>query len=272
MEAVMPEQETVDTVLNEDAHTEDGSAPVTDNAEGTIFDNMTPEELKVAVLEKEKSYKELHSKVGQMSGELGELRSFRKEAEGDNKLASVLTSVKDLVAEKDKKPAFDYPAWEKELMDEAQENPAAAMQKFMRANASWSAQDKKELQTQHDKEMGAIREQLMSLGEVVQTTTPDYQENKELIEKLREKGMSIADAKVFAKDIKAEYAPATRQEPPGGINPNRVVAPERKPEAAVTPEEIQAWKDAGETEAFIESMKWKRNRDANLTDDEKGDF
>jgi len=273
MEAVMPEQETVDNVLDKDAHTIDGSTPETDNVEGSIYDNMTAEELKAAVLEKEKGYKELHSKMGQMSGEVGELRKLKERIETDNKLADVLKVATELTANKDKKPEFDYEAWEASLLEEAQENPGLALKKALRAQASWSAQDKAELKSQYEKEMSEMKQLVASLGEVVETTTPEYQQNKELIDKLRDKGMSIKDAKAFAKEIR-ESMPAIeeRRTPPSGISPTRVIAPEKKQEAVVSKEEIAKWESEGKSAEFIETMKWKRQRDANLTDAEKENF
>ena len=76
-----------------------------------------------------------------MSGELGDLRKYREGAETDNKLASVLEVANNLVAEKDKKPEFNYEAWESSVIEEAQENPGLALKKALRAQAGWHAED-----------------------------------------------------------------------------------------------------------------------------------
>jgi len=267
----MPEEKP-EITSQEDASTQDGSAPNTDNAEESLFDNMTSEELKAALVEKDKGYKELHGKMGQMSGELGELRSFRKESEGDAKLADTLSAVKDMVAEKNKEPERDYEAFEAEIIAEAQENPGEAMKRFMRANSSWSAQDKQALQSQHEKEMAEIKAQVGVLADAYQTTTDDYKENKELIEKFRSKGMSIADAKAMAKDVR-EMIPVERTTPPSGIDPTRTIVPDSKKqtEARYSAEEIADMK-ARLPDDVVDALIEKANRDSNLTDKEKEDF
>jgi hypothetical protein len=267
----MPEDKP-ETTSQADASTQNGSAPDTDNAEGSLFDNMTSEEQKSAFAEKAKSFDELHAKMGQMSGELGELRSFRKESEGESKLASAVSAVKDLVAEKEKKPELDYEAFEAQILEEAAENPGEAMKKFMRVNSSWADRDKAELKAEHEKEMGDIKSQISVLAEAYQTTTPDYQENKELIEKFRGKGMSIADAKVMAKEIRDMLPESQRTTPPSGVDTSRTVIPERKQtEARYSVEEIADMK-ARMPEEVVEALIQKAERDSGLTAKQKEDF
>ena len=270
---IMPEDKSETTSLEGASTTKDGSAPDKDNAEGSIFDNMTPEELKSALSEKAKSYDELHSKVGQMSGELGELRSFRKEVAGESKLADAVSAVKEMVAEKAKEPELDYEAWEAKMMAEYDENPAETFKKAMRAQSSWSAQDKKSLEEKYEAKFSDLEKRYEQMGETLETTTEDYKENKELIEKLRAKGMSVKDAKAFAKDIRENLMPdAERTPPPGGISPTRVVAPEQKDVKPWTDDDVARWTAEGRSETFIANMKAKWERDANLTDKEKGEF
>ena len=264
----MPAEKNVDNIPDGDAYDVEGQAPDTDNAEGSIYDNMTAEELREAVLEKEKGYKELHSKMGQMSGEVGELRKLKQSLEADNKLADVLKVATELAANKDKKPEQTYEELEASIIEEAQENPGAAMKRFMRTNASWAAQDQRATASKIE----ALEARLAQMGEVVQTTDEDYKQNKELIEKLRGKGMSIADAKAFAKDIRSEYAPETRLTPPGSISPNRVVARDKPAPKPWTEEDVARWKANGESDGFIENMKFKRERDAALTAEQKDNF
>lgn len=267
----MPADETVDNFPNGEAHAKDGTAPETDNADGSIFDNMTPDELKAAFLEKEKSYKELHSKVGQMSGELGQLRQLRKEMEGESKLADAVSAVKALVADKDKKPEFDYEAYEASLAEKMAENPAEAAKDLLRTVNSWMNQDRAKLKGESVSEIQALKAQLKELSEAVETTTPDYNENKELIEKLRSKGMSIKDAKAFAKEIRETMPQGERRIVPTGINPTRVASSE-KSKPVVSKDDIERWKSEGRSEDFIANMMWKRERDAKLTQAEKENF
>jgi len=266
----MPEDKP-ETTSQADASTQNGSAPNTDNAEGSLFDNKTSEEIKAIAVEKDRQYSELHAKMGQMSGELGELRSFRKEAEGESKLASAVSAVKDLVAEKNKTPEQDYEAWEAGVLAEYEENPAEALKKFMRAKSAWGAQDLKGVEDKYSVIVDELRSQISVLNESYQTTTDDYKENKELIEKFRGKGMSIADAKVMAKEVRDMLPEVHRTTPPSGVDTSRTVIPERKKAERYSAEE-QADMKARLPEGVFDALMQKADRDANLTDDQKEDF
>jgi len=266
----MPDEKT-ETTTQAVASTEDGSAPTLDNAEESLFENMTPEELRVELSNKDKSYKELHSKVGQMSGELGELRKIREKAEMDGKLASVLDVANQLVADKNKEPERNYEEWEAKIIEEAQENPAEALKKAMRAQSAWSAEDRKAIEDKYGSVISELKSQISGLAEKYETTTPDYQENKELIEKFRSKGMNVADAKAMAKEVRETLTPE-RTQPPQGVNPTRTVTPDKPAEKPWTDEDVQKWERQGESPEFIEKMKEKRERDAILTDEEKENF
>lgn len=267
----MPETELETTPTG--ASTEDvGSAPDTDNAEETIFENMTPEELKAAVLEKEKQYKQLHSKVGQMSGELGELRKLREQVANDNKLASVLESVQALAAKREEKPQFDWEAYETQLADKMAENPAEATKDLLKTMNAWMTEDREKVKGEAVKEIQALKSELQKVMEVVETTTDDYKENKELIEKFRAKGMSLSDAKAMAREVRELMPDTSRTLPPTGVTPNRVVAPDKKAESAWSKDDVQRWQSEGRSEQFIEMMKIKMERDASLTDEDKENF
>ena len=265
----MPDTE-LETTSQVDASATDGKAPDTDNA--TSFEDMSPEELKAEIVKRDEQYANLRSMDSRKDNELGELRKLKDSLDTDNKLANVLSSVKDMVADRDKKPRQTYEELEAEIMLEAQENPAEAMKKFMRTNLGWSEQDKQANEQKYGKVIDELKSQISGLAEVVETNSPDYQDNKDLIEKLRDKGMSIADAKAFAKGIVAEYAPETRQTPPVGIDPTRVVTPEKPAGKPWTDEDVQKWEANGESEEFIAKMKWKRERDANQSEADKENF
>jgi hypothetical protein len=266
----MPEAET--ETIPTGTSTEDGSAPATDNAEETIFDNMTPEELKAALVEKDKGYNELRTLKDKQISELGELRKFREQAESDGKLASVLEAATKLAADKEKKPELDYEAIEAEIADMMQETPAEAAKKMMRLQSAWSAQDRKAIEDKYEKELTDLRSVVTSLKDAYETTTDDYKENKELIEKFREKGMSVADAKAMAKEVRDMMPASERTQPPPGVNPTRTVTPPAKKEPSWTEDNVAEWKAMGLSDDSIEKMKWKADRDANLTEDDRGNF
>ena len=265
----MPDEKT--EITPNGTSTEDGSAPNADNAEGTIFDNMTPEELKAAVLEKDKQYSELRALKDRQVSELGELRKLKEQKENDNKLASVLEAATNLASQKDKKPELDYEAVEAEIAELMNETPAEAAKKMMRLQSAWSAQDRKAIEDKYEKELAEIRSVMTNLKEAYETTTDDYKENKELIEKFREKGMSVADAKAMAKEVRELMPASERQIPPQGINPTRTVEPQKKAEPAYTDEDVKKWEATLSAEG-VEKMKWKAERDAALTDEQKEDF
>lgn len=268
----MPEEKQ-EITSQEEASTKDGSAPDTDNAEGSIFENMTPEELRAALAEKDKSYKELHSKVGQMSGELGELRTLRERVENDNKLATVLETAQQLASKKDDEPKFDYEEWENKIVEKAAENPGEALKEALRTMGSWDKQVEQGIESKYQGVIDELRSQVSSLAEVVETTTPDYQQNKELIEKFKkEYGMDTKKAKALAKEVRDMVPESQRAEPPVGVTPSRVVPPQKKEEKPWTDDDVQRWQAEGRSEQFIDMMKAKRERDAQLTPEDRENF
>ena len=270
----MPDNKTVDNIPNGDAHKSDGS-PSADagSVDVSVFDNMSVEELKEQLAEKSKSFNALHTKMGEMSGELGQLRSFRKEIEGESRLAEAVSAVKSLVEEKNKEPELDYEAFEAEIMAKAEENPSEAFKDLLRTTNSWQLESENKLKSQHEKEMAEVREQLSALAEAYQTTTDDYKENKELIETLRKDGgMTLAKATQLAKEIRSKMPESQNATPPASVNPTRTVIQDKSNAQPWTNEDVQRWQAEGRSEQFIEMMKWKRERDAGLSDKDKEQF
>jgi len=271
----MPEEKTVGSVPDGDVHTKDGSESAgAGSSEETIFDNKTPEEIKALAIEKDKEHRELSTKMGQISGELSELRNFRKDAEGESKLAEAVTAVKDMVADNNKEPKLDYDAWEAGVLAEYEENPQEALKKFMRARSSWAAEDLKGVEDKYGKLVSELQSQIGTLTEAYQTTTDDYKENRELIDTLRkDTGLSVAKATALAKTIRDQMPEAQRTTPPSGIDPTRTIVPDSKKqtEARYSAEEIAEMK-ARLPDDVVDALIEKANRDSNLTDKEKEDF
>lgn len=269
----MPEERNAGSGLTEDVRNEDGSASVdTGSADGTIFDNMTPEELKAAALEKARQASELEKKLGQQGSELGELRKLREKLEMQNPMVEAVNSLKEFVAKKEEKPAFNYEAWEAQIIEKAQENPGEALREALRATSSWSAQDRQALEEKYEKRLSDMMARMDAMSEVVETTTDDYRENKELIEKLRkEGGLTMAKAKALAKDLRALMPAEQRTLPPSGINPTRVVRQEQV-QKPYTQEDIDDLRQQGYDDVIIEQLKAKWERDAKLTEDQRRMF
>jgi DNA repair exonuclease SbcCD ATPase subunit len=229
--------------------------------------------LKAKLLEREKSYKELHSKVGQMSGELGELRKLREQVATDDKLAKVLEAATSLAAKREEKPAFDWDAYEASLADRMAEDPKEATKDLLKTMNAWMVQDREKVKGEAVKEIQTLKEQLSQVMEIVETTTDDYKENKELIEKLRKDGgLSVKKAKALAKELRDLMPASQRATPPTGISPTRVVPPEKRQELPYTDEDIKSLRDAGESEEVIEALKAKWVRDAQLSDMDRKRF
>ncbi len=265
----MPEEKP--EIIPDGTSTDDSSAPEKDNAGEAIFDNMTPEELKAAVLERDKQYSELRALKDRQVSELGELRKLKEQMANDDKLASVLEAATNLASQKDKKPELDYEAVEAEIAELMNETPAEAAKKMMRLQSAWSAQDRKAIEDKYEKELSDLKSVVSGLKDAYETTTDDYKENKVLIEKFREKGMSVADAKAMAKEVRELMPESERTTPPPGINPTRTVEPPKKAEPAYTDDDVKRW-EASLSPEGVEKMKWKAERDAALTEEQKENF
>jgi len=267
----MPEEKP-GTTSQADALNKVGSAPDTDKADEAIFDNMTPEELKAAVLERDKQYNELRSMHSRQDSELGELRKLKEQVENDNKLATVLESVQALATKKEEKPQFDWEAYSATLAEKMAENPSEGTKDLLNTVNAWMAEDREKVKGEALQEIQSLKQQMAQMSELVETTTDDYKENKELIEKFREKGLSLKDAKAMAKEVRDMMPQERSATPPVGITPNRVIAPESKSETPWSNDDVARWKAEGHSERFIEMMKAKLERDAELTDEDKDNF
>lgn len=197
----------------------DGSnAPVTDNANGgTFFENFkSPEEVC-------KAYKELQQKLGKQGSELGELRQKLSTLSTQDKLADVLGQMTEkLDGSKKERPTINFEEFATSLGDEFAERPQEAAKKLLAAVNSWQMEESSKVQGYTDECVKKLEGMVGQLVERMETLDDDYRTNKDIIDKLKESGMSLSQAKKVAKDIVASL-PEERRVPPSGIQPTRNV-------------------------------------------------
>ena len=256
-------EEVLDNLDNEAQ--QDGSAPDKDKADNSVLGNFeTPEQLA-------KAYKELQHKLGEQGNELGQLREKVKSRDTESKLAEVLERVAS--STKKDEPAFDYEAWAGQISADMVEDPKAATKKLLATVNSWMIEDREKTKGYTEQKVKELEGNLSQMRDLMETMTDDYKENKVIIDKLRAKGMSIADAKKLAKDLVESTVGSQRVIPSSGVTPTRTVQTQAKKEPVATQEEIDRLiAEYGLDDDGVQTLLANWERDRNLTDAERKRF
>ena len=223
--------------------------PVKDNSDAKPIDGFASAE------ELQKAYKELQRKLGEQGSELGTLRQAVKAKESEDRIAQALEKVSSL-AKKDEKPAFDYTAYEAKLAEMMAENPQQATKDLLKTVNAWMVEDRQKAIEVSGSKIKELEAKLSSVIELTETMTDDYRENKDLIEKLRSEGLSVAKAKKVAKEIMSAM-PEHRTVSGSGISPTRTIVPMEKKVSAVSEDDIANWKAEGLSDAQVAKLKAK---------------
>jgi len=262
----MPKAVEDNVAIDDTLKTGDGGiAPETDKADTSkFFENFeTADDLK-------KAYKELQQKLGQQGSELGELRQAIKAKEQEDRFAQVTEKLSSLIQEKEK-PAVDWKAYSDRLAEEMAERPQQATKQLLETVNAWMTEDRQKTQSFAEQKVKALEQALSGIVEKMETMDDDYKAHKGMIDKFVAEGMSISKAKKLAKEVMKDM-PSMRNEPPVNVSPTRVVQTARKSEPVMTAEDIAFLKAQGSSDAEIEMLKAKWERDRALTDAERKRF
>lgn len=262
----MPNAVEDNVAIDDTLKTGDGGiAPEQDKADTSkFFENFeTADDLK-------KAYKELQQKLGQQGSELGELRSAIKAKEQEDRFAQVTEKLSSLIQDK-KNPEINWKEYSSRLGGKMAEQPQEATVELAEAVSNWIADDTRKVQTFAEQKVKALEQTLAAIVEKMETMDDDYKAHKGMIDKFVAEGMSITKAKKLAKEVIKDI-PSMRNEPPVNVSPTRVVQTAKKSEPVMTAEDIALLKAQGSTDAEIEMLKAKWERDRSLTEAERKRF
>lgn len=251
----MPNEEVVATETPTDgtgATTTDGSGnqQATPQTDGQLFFGKYNSRE-----EAEKAWQERESLMGRHADELGRLRqeteTLRAQAEIKDALATLINSQKREDAE-----PIPFEKFEETLAEAARTDPGDGLKKALRATHSWLADAEKKTKTYADEKLSSVQEELKAMRLMVEKLDPDYQANKDIIEKLVSDGMPIGKAKEWAKRMKVAAEPSQTMTPPGSISGQRVIPkePAKGNPYLLTAEDREVFKSQGMTDEMLNQM------------------
>lgn len=209
--------------------------------------------------EAEKAHKEEQQLRGRQANELGELRKQVAELSEKTQLKEVLNNLVESNKAKNE-PAKDWATFEEEMAELNRSDPGEYAKKSMKIQSAWLAEEAKKLKAEHAREIAEIQKANTELSEKYERLEPDYLENKAVVDKLVESGLSLKVAKKQAKDIAAMFM-GDRTPPSGTLTATRKTA-----SAPVNeywkPGEREYLKSQGTTDDELKEMEsdWKRRK------------
>ena len=240
----MPDDRTIEDTIIEDA-----PGP-TDESASTAPDKDTAEEEKQLFFGKydsiekaEQAWVERDKQYGKLTNEVGELR---KTAEMLKAQADQAGAIRELVETlKPKQQAPDGNAYQQTLAEKYGEDQAGMAAEILQTTSSWYEQDRKRLEAQIAEREKSLHERIESLSAAQIKLTPEYLQNRDMVDDLTKGGMTLSAAIEFAQKISGTLPPKApnRIQPPGGIGGDRSAPHEKPPQKYWTDEERARYKD-----------------------------
>lgn len=231
-----PEEAVVDNPVEDEAQpaqvTDDGT-PQKENA--PVKEQLILGKFKT-VEDIAKSYSEVEKEKGRLADELGQLRSKVELLSRQSKLEDAISTLAENSKVNKEEPPIDFDAWADKL---AQEHnlPKEAIKEIASMPANWVKQSDNKHRAEFEELKKFFEDKIARLAENQERLDPDYQQNRELIDKMVAKGISMSVAKSIVKDLvgssdNSSTPVSTRTEPPVTVTPTRtttrVIEPDSK--------------------------------------------
>jgi len=179
-----------------------------------------------------KSYSEVEKEKGRLAEELGKIRSDMETLKRQSKLEEAVAAIAESKKEKPE-PAIDLESFLSTTGDELLEKPKDSLKKITGLFNSWLVQSEKNANQRIETLERKLEEATSHTTEAMQRMSPEYQQNKYMVDKMVEGGMSMAKAIGLVKDLMAadESAPIRLQRAvtPTAITPTRVTQRNEQP-------------------------------------------
>ena len=200
---------------------------------------------------------ELEKKFGDQSRELGEMRRQMETLQTQAQLAARLDQIAANTAPKEEPPDFD--AWiSREAERHGWDDEEKERLRFTaQMQSAWVTQESDRLRAENKQARDAVTAELKELRDAQVKLSPEYQANKDLIERFTAKGMAPKDAIEMAAELRANAAPTVppRDTPPAGAGGGRATVHGSESAVYLTPEDRAQMKaDEGLTDEELDSL------------------
>ena len=207
----------------QDGPAEGADKPDGDMSQKVIFGNREF----ASVEEAAKSYTELEKKLGSQGNEVGTLRKELEAARQQAQLADKLDRIAQNTAKPEGPTPFDQ--YKETLKAKYGEQEAQPYVEILETTGGWLAAEAKrndelreELRKREQRE-SELDQRFTKLEAEQLKATPDYATNQEIVDRFVEKGMSLRDAILEAKEIRKHMGAAQpeRVDPPSSVSASR---------------------------------------------------
>lgn len=228
----MPEAETV-VEENLDGQAQDTTVAA-DNAPGqenaSVRDQLILGKFKTSD-DLAKSYTEVEAEKGRLANELGKLRTEIEAVKSQNEMAKAIASLAEARKPKDEPKDANLEEFLSEL--EADGVSKAAAKKLIGLSENWLASTEKKMKDEVEATRKELQELRRQTYDEMERMSPDYQQNKPLIDEMVAGGMSIASARSLVRKLSEADASAPvrleRAVQPSAIAPSRVIPKAQTP-------------------------------------------
>jgi polyhydroxyalkanoate synthesis regulator phasin len=209
----------------------DGSVPTKDTtpAKTLIFGKYKD------TTEAEKGFKELEKDRGRLADELGKTRSELDMARRQEKLEAAVEAIARS-KEVPKDEQADFEKFVEEVSGEWIDNPKIAVKRMATLYNDWLSISEKKHSTKIEELEKKFSEFSSRTAENMERMSPEYQQNKYLIDKMVAKGMSLSDARSLVGELMQADPDAPvrleRATQPSAIAPTRVIPTQTTPASA----------------------------------------
>ena len=230
------EQLTADTLTDGQARDvnsiTDGSAPEQDTAPAKLIFGKykTIEEAEKGEAEKDKLY-------GRQAQELGALRAEIEALRQRSEMKEVLAALVNNSKPKEDTPAMDMDAFTQKLGDRWLDDPKSVSKELLGVTSHWVNQTEKKTLSEVEALRQELRQMREQTAEAMERMSPEYQQHKDVIDKMVAKGIPLSTAKELIKELAQltpTEPPTQRITPPASITANRAsVSGTQTPSAAL---------------------------------------
>lgn len=216
------DQSEVDTDLVAQSQTDGAPAEGADTAKtGKFFDKY--EDLDAVG----KAIHEKDATISRQGEENARIREQLAAAQQNAEIASALKGLTDAQkAERNSANEPDYDQYIAEIGEEFQSDPKAAARKLADLTAFWQSEGQKRINADRETMMAEINSKISSLTDGQVKLTPEYRENKDLIEVLmKDANLDLHQAMKMAGTVR-KVAPTVMQRntPPVSVSQSRVTS------------------------------------------------
>ena len=202
-----------------------------------------------------KSYAEVEKSASKLAAERADLQRQLEDAKARADLASKLDVIAENTKAKEETQA-SFEDWVESRKEAWEDDHSLMALDLAKAQAQWSSEDRKKYESQMERELKELKDQLANVNERLVTTSPDYRENEARIKVLTENGMPLSNAiKLAAAEAKLSGpTQPDRETPPSSMPGSRVSGGAPKKTKYLSEDEKASYRSQGFSDAEIESV------------------